>query len=245
MLRPVPAFLSFAGRINSDLYCRGRHCRRFVLHRILSSRIQFPASLCSTPITALHGYYGRSDSCQGRLFVALGPMNTDRLPLTGLSASCTRTSDHSVPKHIMPSRHYHALPLGIPVARAIPHGRLRHLLAGSPRHHAESSLTFVYGLVIHLQLLPTRPHDHAVTFSYGPENECPKRTFTSLITYTCRRTTSGRCPIAVRLTLRAQSQKTAMGHRPLNKRKFFLKFPLHRSSPASNIADRTNTEQGR
>ena len=115
MLRSSPSVLVVRRcRINSDLYSRGRRCRRFVLHRILSSRIQLPASLCSTPVTALHGYYGRSDSCQGRLFVALGPMNTDRLPLTGLSASCTRTSDHSVPKHIMPSRHYHALPLGIP-----------------------------------------------------------------------------------------------------------------------------------
>ena len=44
------------------------------------------------------------------------------------------------------------------------------------------------GLVIHLLLLSTWPRDHAVTFSYGLGNVCPKRTFTSLIWYTPRRT---------------------------------------------------------
>jgi hypothetical protein len=42
--------------------------------------------------------------------------------------------------------------------------------------------------MIHLRLLPTPPHGDAVTFSYGPENVCPKGTRTPLIKYTLRRT---------------------------------------------------------
>jgi hypothetical protein len=42
---------------------------------------------------------------------------------------------------------------------------LRHWLAGSPRQPAESSSSS-YGLVIHLQLLPTSSHEDAVTYRY-------------------------------------------------------------------------------
>ena len=45
-----------------------------------------------------------------------------------------------------------------------------------------------YGLVILLQLLPTPPHDDAVTFRYRPESVYLKRTHTSLIKQTCKRT---------------------------------------------------------
>jgi hypothetical protein len=43
--------------------------------------------------------------------------------------------------------------------------RLRHSIAGSPRDTAESGSS-TYGLSFHLQLLPTPPHDDAVTFDY-------------------------------------------------------------------------------
>ena len=43
--------------------------------------------------------------------------------------------------------------------------RLRHGIAGSPRDTAESGSS-TYGLSFHLQLLPTPPHDDAVTFDY-------------------------------------------------------------------------------
>jgi hypothetical protein len=52
---------------------------------------------------------------------------------------------------------------------------------------AESSSSS-YGLVSHLQLLPTPPHGDAVTFGYRPENVCLKRTFTSLNKCACGRT---------------------------------------------------------
>ena len=45
-----------------------------------------------------------------------------------------------------------------------------------------------YGLVVLLQLLPTPPHDDAVTFRYRPESVYLKRTHTSLIKQTCKRT---------------------------------------------------------
>ena len=44
------------------------------------------------------------------------------------------------------------------------------------------------GLVVHLQLLSTLPRGNAVTFSYGPESACPKRTYTSLFQYLSKRT---------------------------------------------------------
>ena len=53
------------------------------------------------------------------------------------------------------------------------------MLAGSPSRLAESSSSS-YGLVVRLLLLPTPPHDDAVTGGYGPESVCPKGTFTPL-----------------------------------------------------------------
>ncbi len=52
---------------------------------------------------------------------------------------------------------------------------------------AESSSSS-YGLVVHLQLLPTPPRGDAVTFGYRPESAYLKRTFTALTMYTSGRT---------------------------------------------------------
>lgn len=43
--------------------------------------------------------------------------------------------------------------------------RLRHAIASSPRHTAESG-SFSYGLPIRRRLLPTPPRDDAVAFGY-------------------------------------------------------------------------------
>jgi hypothetical protein len=43
---------------------------------------------------------------------------------------------------------------------------LRHGIAGSPQHNAESSSSS-YGPTVRLRLLPTSPHGDAVTFGYG------------------------------------------------------------------------------
>lgn len=53
-----------------------------------------------------------------------------------------------------------------PFQRGRRFSRLRPTHAGSPQHPAESG-SCAYGLVFHLQLLPTPPHGDAVTFDYG------------------------------------------------------------------------------
>ncbi|MCK4392805.1 hypothetical protein KAX17_07850, partial [Candidatus Bipolaricaulota bacterium] len=45
-----------------------------------------------------------------------------------------------------------------------------------------------YGLVSHLPLLPTPPHDGAVTVGYRPESVCLERTRTSLTSHPAGRT---------------------------------------------------------
>src|SRR5215217_7694295 len=65
---------------------------------------------------------------------------------------------------------------------------LRHYVAGSPGHQAESSSSS-YGPVSRFRLLPTSPHGDAVTFSFRPESVCLKRTCTSLNECACGRTT--------------------------------------------------------
>jgi hypothetical protein len=68
---------------------------------------------------------------------------------------------------------------------------LRHYVAGSPGHQAESS-SLSYGPVSRFRLLPTSPHGDAVTFSFRPESVCLKRTCTSLNECACGRTTCRR-----------------------------------------------------
>jgi len=80
---------------------------------------------------------------------------------------------------------FDTLPLSVMSIRHCRSG-LHHKKAGSPDSPAESRLhtqrgAQSYGLVILLRLLPTPPHDDAVTFRYRPESVYLKRTYTSLI----------------------------------------------------------------
>src|SRR4030095_11712918 len=61
-------------------------------------------------------------------------------------------------------------------------------------HLAESS-SLSYGLVVHLQLLPTTHRCVAVAVGYRPESACLKRTFTSLTTCAFRRTCGDLSPL--------------------------------------------------
>ena len=105
-------------------------------------RIHLPASLGSTPVTALRRYYGRSDSCPGRLFGGgSSRMNAARLPRAGLSDSRSRPSGRSASNHpVAPRRRFDTLPISAtgfpPTVRG---SGVRHWLAGSPVHPAESS----------------------------------------------------------------------------------------------------------
>ena len=65
--------------------------------------------------------------------------------------------------------------------------KIRPYPADSPRHTAESCSSS-YGLTVHLQLLPTLPHDNAVIFSFRPESVCLGRTYTNLTKHAHRRT---------------------------------------------------------
>jgi len=70
---------------------------------------------------------------------------------------------------------------------------LRHCLAGSPTDPAETGSLY-YGLLVHLQLLPTPPRDDAVTISFRPECVCLTRTSTSLTRHAHKRTRPDRDP---------------------------------------------------
>ena len=122
---PRPAAPDLSGP--SSLF---RHCRRLCLPFVFPSRIHLPASLGSTPITALHRYYGGSDSC------------TPLSMRTGLPAS--RTTFLTIPSPttwcspVVALSRYPQLdrsPCCFSAAHRLTsqHGsRLRHSLAGSP-----------------------------------------------------------------------------------------------------------------
>ncbi len=141
---------------------------------VRTSHIHLPAALRSTGITRLHHYYDCSDFC------------TTLCRRTDLPASRAWPSNHSVSKHPMLS---HSRFITLPISAAgLPYGsRLRQWLAGSPEHQAETSSS-TYGLAVHLRLLPTPPHDDAVTLDYGPENAYPKGTRTPITKHAHRRT---------------------------------------------------------
>ena len=82
-------------------------------------------------------------------------------PNAGLPAYCTTPSCRSVSNHAVRSD------IALPTTAAYRTcSGLRLGIAGSPLHNAESS-SFSYGPTIRLRLLPTPPHNDAVTFGYG------------------------------------------------------------------------------
>jgi hypothetical protein len=120
----------------SRLFSRCRHCREFFFRSSVQSVFHLPASLGSTPITALPRYYGRCDS------------SARSRPDRGLPDSCTWPSCHSVSNHLC--RPNVALSR-YPSARwtsSLQRSGLRLRLAGSPQTPAESSLSS-YGLAVH------------------------------------------------------------------------------------------------
>ena len=144
---------------------------------VRTSHIHLPAALRSTGITRLRHYYDCSDFC------------TTLNHRTDLPASRLWPSNHSVSKIPMLSlSRFNTLPIS---AERLPKGsRLRQWLAGSPEHQAETSSSSYPGApgAVHLRLLPTPPHDDAVTFDYGPENAYPKGTHTPQTKHAHRRT---------------------------------------------------------
>jgi hypothetical protein len=107
------------------------------------------ASALGRPVANLR-YYAGSDSCRR------SP------PPAGLPAYLVSPSCRSTPNHVMPpvDRFTRQLPASTVSFR------LRRLPAGSPRHPAETG-SLSCGPTVRLRLLPTPPHDDAVTFGYG------------------------------------------------------------------------------
>ena len=100
--------------------------------------------------------------------------------LAGLPASRARPSRHSVPNHL--SAPVVALthdPSAQQASSARHRIELRHHLAGSLTTPAESGSLY-YGLVFHLLLLPTPPHDDAVAVDYKAGACMPWRGLTPL-----------------------------------------------------------------
>src|SRR5688572_9349457 len=113
----------------SDLFSLW-HWRRSGFHRSVPYVSTFLRSLRSTPITELHRYYGRSDSCVAGSSAPLS-MNTV-LSATQVSLiHANSLPDHSVSKHQgNRSRRFCTLPLSATASRF--RFRVRHWLAGSP-----------------------------------------------------------------------------------------------------------------
>ena len=169
-------------------------------HSSCPSRFHFPASLGSTGVTPLPGYYGGSDSCRAVLRAAAA-LNAVRSP-AGLPAYLAYAACHSVSNHppvlwrlLVGSRFLSARaqgPAGLPRHRRSSsrsgrlglRGGLRSALAGSSYRLAESSSrSFVntrnlrYGLAVHLRQLPTSCRHNAVAFSHRPVNLRPDGDF--------------------------------------------------------------------
>jgi len=138
----------------------------------------FLRSLRSTPVTELHRYYGRSDSC---LLGSSGPwsMNSDSFHKQVSLIHASGLPDHSVSKHLTHSRRRFSRYPSAPRASLF-RWVLDFAFRTQARHlrPAESSL-LSYGLVVHLLLLPTPPRGDAVAVGYRPESVYLKRTFTS------------------------------------------------------------------
>src|SRR5229473_3370311 len=121
---PAPAGLHL-----SDLFSF-QHWRRSCFHWSGLYVSTFLRSLRSTPVTELHRYYGRSDSCSPRLF-GTWSMNSGSFSEQVSLSHASGLPNHSVSKHQgSRSCRFHTLPLS---ARAFRFRfRVRHWLAGSP-----------------------------------------------------------------------------------------------------------------
>src|SRR5260370_12572885 len=130
-----------------------RHWLWYCRHRSVLFESTFLRSLRSAPVTELHRYYGRSDSCSLRLF-GTWSMNSGSFSEQVSLIHASGLSDHSVSKHQgSRSCRFHTLPLS---ARAFRFRfRVRHWLAGSPT--APGRIEFVI-LLTHGSPPPTLHH---------------------------------------------------------------------------------------
>ena len=170
------------------------HSRWCCHHRSPQFESTFLRSLRSTPITKLHHYYGRSDSCRLQalrdLVHELRLFQPSGLPDSGTVAFSTIPSPTTKATAVVAFARY-------PSAQQLSVSGLgsRHWLAGSAQSHPAGESSFLtYGLVVHFLLLSTSPRGDAVAVGYRPESAYLKRTFTSPTTRAFRRTSPWRKP---------------------------------------------------
>jgi hypothetical protein len=156
------------------------------------SRNHLPTPLRSTGIAPLPRYYGRSDSRADGSSAPLRTHERHRWLRAGLPDSRHKTFRpfRLHPPAAPPPSLSHATPQreGRPPNSAVPGFATR---SQARREQLAVSSSSSCGLVIHLPLLPTPPRSGAVTFGYGPESVCPRRTSTSLILCAFGRTSAG------------------------------------------------------
>ena len=176
---PVPSFPPFLGF--SSLLSPFGHYRRFNFRSCFHPLFLFPVALCSTGFHRFPRYYGDSDSRPNLQHQGGYPCFTHlyfrpfrhQPPLASCCRFCT-------------------LPLS---STGFPFPGLGFVLPPQT-HHVSGRTVFVISFPTDQSFTsccsPPGVATDAVTFSYGPESVCPKRTFTAL--YRCaHRRTEGRC----------------------------------------------------
>ncbi len=139
--------------------------------------IHLPASLCSTPVTTLPCSYGGSDSRPPFTRAEGYPR------FTTPESFCRSVSNHPMSSHVrFPFARFFSrsgvVTLGPFLVCAHRFSRLRHWLAGSPRHQAESTSSRT-DRQTRLPLLPTSPSGDAVTVGFQPVERLVESVFTS------------------------------------------------------------------
>ena len=151
-------------------------------------RLHFPASLCSTGVTRLPRYYGRSDSCSAGSLAAVRLNSSLSFSEQVSLINAQSLPDHSVSNHpTWHSRRFNTLPLSAAITRSR-RFRLRHWLAGSP--FTSGRIEFVILRTDRSPPAASHPASRtdAVAVGYRPESVYLKRTFTSLTLRALRRT---------------------------------------------------------
>jgi hypothetical protein len=185
------------------LRSRLRHCRRYVFVRSSHDASIF---LCPLAPPALPGFTATMDTLTPVrwLFVPVGSpagirhMNTI-LFRTGLSASRIWPSEHPIPNHSSdpsaafthnPSARWASSPGYVETDARNSERSLGFAITSQARRTDKPKRVrlSIYGLFLHLLLLPTPPRGDAVTFGYRPECVYLKRTCTSPTRYVHRRT---------------------------------------------------------
>jgi hypothetical protein len=190
-----------------------RHSRQWVFCSVTYNPSTSLRSLCSIPVTGLPRCYGRSDSCSVGSSV---PYRQHENRLCSEQVSLLHAPELPIPPS--PTTYHPSdiafarYPSACRTSRYLGSG-LHLSLAGSPVWSAESS-SLSYGWIVRLLLLPTPPHDDAVTVGYRPENVCLKGTCTPLfstynIVCACRRTSAAACR---RFGMRLRRQQAAALH---------------------------------